>query len=60
MEQKQILQAIVSIHNTAAEISVRGDDAMRMSEVLKMCRTLAFQLQEGGDEEVDNRGNGSE
>lgn len=56
MEQNQILQAIVSIHNTLAEISVRGDDTMRMGEALKMCRALAFQLQEDGNKEVGDNG----
>lgn len=49
METKDILPALIDIHNRLIEISVHGDDTIRMAEVLKQCRAIVFQLQKKTD-----------
>lgn len=34
MDNKQLIGALAQIHNMMAEISVRGDDAIRMANIL--------------------------
>lgn len=46
MTNKEILTVIANVHNRLTEISVRGDDAIRMAEVLNICRTLARNIQD--------------
>ena len=46
MTNKEILTVVANVHNRLAEISVRGDDAIRMAEVLNTCRTLAKKIQD--------------
>lgn len=45
MEMKDIVPELVEIHNRLAEINVRGDDTIRMAEVLQRCRSIVFQAQ---------------
>lgn len=45
MEIKDIMAALVDIHNRLVEINVHGDDAIRMAEVLQKCRAIVFQAQ---------------
>lgn len=45
METTEIMSALVDIHNSLAEISVRGDDAIRMADVIKKCRGIVFTMQ---------------
>ena len=52
---KEILAEVAQSHNRLAEISVRGDDAIRMAEVLTRCRNLAQQLSKLAEE--DNSAN---
>lgn len=54
METKNIIQALIDIHNKLVEISVHGDDTIRMADALQRCRALVFQMQsesEGQNEE---------
>lgn len=44
METNDLTLAIAEIHNRLTEISVRGDDAIRMAEVLRMCRSLVTKI----------------
>lgn len=44
---------IAQIHNRLADISVRGDDAIRMAEVLTRCRNLVTVLS-SEDENTEN------
>lgn len=46
MESKEFMSALVDIHNGLTEISVRGDDAIRMADIIKKCRGIVFALQE--------------
>lgn len=45
MELKDIMPVLVEIHNQLTEISVRGDDAIRMAEILQKCRAIVFKVQ---------------
>lgn len=45
MEIKDIMPVLVEIHNQLTEINVRGDDAIRMAEVLQKCRAVVFKAQ---------------
>lgn len=45
METTEFLSALVDIHNNLTEINVRGDDAIRMAEILRKCRGIVFTLQ---------------
>lgn len=47
METQDILAVMVDIHNRLTEISVKGDDVIRMAEILQKCRAYVFQLQNG-------------
>ena len=49
---KEILAEVAQIHNRLAEISVRGDDVLRMAEVLTRCRNLVQTIAETA--EADN------
>lgn len=40
MEKKEFLQLVIELHNRLVEINVRGDDAIRMAEVLQCCRAF--------------------
>jgi len=53
MEQKEFLSFIADIHNKLTEISVRGDDAIRMAEVLQSCRALVYGLQNSPPEKEE-------
>lgn len=44
MTYKEIQSWIAMIHNKIAEISVRGDDAIRVAEVLTECRKVVAQI----------------
>lgn len=46
MESTEFLSILVDIHNNLAEISVRGDDTIRMADIIKKCRSAVFSLQE--------------
>ena len=46
MEAKEFMSALVDIHNGLTEISVRGDDTIRMADIIKKCRSIVFALQE--------------
>lgn len=46
METKEFMSALVDIHNGLTEISVRGDDTIRMADIIKKCRGIVFALQE--------------
>lgn len=50
MEVKDIMPVLVDIHNRLTEINVRGDDAIRMAEVLQKCRAIVFQAQKEMEE----------
>lgn len=45
MDSRTVLTCIARLHNTLSEISVRGDDVMRMAGALQACRNLAEDLQ---------------
>ena len=45
MINQELLTAIVNVHNRLTEISVRGEDVIRMAEVLNICRTVAAKAQ---------------
>lgn len=45
MESKDIMQALIDVHNGLAEISVRGDDVIRMANAIQRCRSIIFQMQ---------------
>lgn len=45
MNTREIMSAIADIHNELSEISVRGDDTIRMAGVIKKCRNIVFAMQ---------------
>ena len=46
MKQEEILSAVVTVHNILADISVKGDDTMRMAQALQQCRLLVKRMEE--------------
>lgn len=44
METKDIQSAIADIHNNLLEISVRGEDVLRMANIIQRCRNLVYQI----------------
>ena len=51
METKDIQSAIADIHNNLLEISVRGEDVLRMATVIQKCRNLVYQISQGTNQE---------
>lgn len=47
METKEIQSAIADIHNNLLEISVSGEDVLRMANVIQKCRNLVYQISQG-------------
>ena len=43
MELKDIIPVLADIHNRLVEVSVRGDDTIRMAEILQKLRAIIFQ-----------------
>lgn len=54
MDKTEILSAIADIHNRLVEVNVKGDDAIRMADILRKCRSLAYQLQQDLKETTPN------
>lgn len=46
-----MLETLVDIHNLLCEISVKGEDTLRMSKCLVTLRTLASELQKEQEEQ---------
>lgn len=44
MTSKEMQAWVAMVHNKIADISVRGDDAIRVAEVLTECRRMVAQL----------------
>lgn len=53
MEIKELMPALVDIHNRLIEINVHGDDVIRMADVLQKCRALVFQMQKETEQSAD-------
>ena len=49
MGRDEILRQLTQAHNAAAQINVRGDDAIRMAQVLSMLRGLIAELMAEGN-----------
>ena len=45
MDTREIISVIADIHNDLSEISVRGDDTIRMAGVIQKCRNIVFAMQ---------------
>lgn len=46
MDKMEVLSAIADIHNRLVEVHVKGDDAIRMADILKACRSVVYHLQQ--------------
>ena len=61
MGQKEILNVLIDIHNKLLGISVKGEDVMRMSDIIKEIRSTVASAQEltteniGGDTDGSSR-----
>lgn len=51
MTNKELADAIATIHNNLAEIKVSGDDVFKMAEALVSCRSLVSVLRTDSDAE---------
>lgn len=59
MTNKDFLSTIANIHNRLIDINVRGEDVMRMADILNICRNMASKLQnEIRDEESETKAGG--
>lgn len=59
MTNKDFLSTIASIHNRLIDVNVRGEDVMRMADILNICRTTASKLQnEIRNEESETKAGG--
>lgn len=54
MTNMEIAQQIANYHNILSEVSVRGEDAIRMADVLRSMRQLAAALTQEPAEEADD------
>ena len=52
MNSQEIISNIALIHNKLAEISVRGDDVLRMADALQTCRNLVAVLSQAEHDEL--------
>ncbi len=55
MTNMEIAQQIANYHNILSEVSVRGEDAIRMGEVLVSMRQLATALTQEKQEEAPDK-----
>lgn len=58
METKIIFDTLVDVHNKLLDISVKGEDVIRMADILKELRTTIIKIQQskiGGDLNDSNR-----
>lgn len=55
MTNMEIAQQIANYHNILSEVSVRGEDAIRMGEVLVSMRQLASALTQEKQEEASDK-----
>lgn len=53
MTQKEILNEVALIHNCLTQISVRGDDAIRMGDALSKCRKLVYAINQSAQESAE-------
>ena len=56
MNDKNTVAQIATIHNMLAEISVKGDDTIRMAQALQMCRMLVERLNTAEETSDSNGG----
>ena len=57
MDMNELLPALAEIHNRLTEISVRGDDTLRMADALQRLRALVLKMR---DEANAAAGNGEQ
>ena len=48
MQEKEFISQIATIHNLLTEISVKGEDAIRMAQILQMCRNIVLKQNQAG------------
>lgn len=53
MSNMEIAQAIAGYHNLLSEVSVKGEDVLRMRDVLIGMRNMAAQLVQEANEQTD-------
>ena len=53
MEIKDMIAALVDIHNTLVDVNVHGDDTIRMAGVLQKCRAIILQAQKELGDDAD-------
>lgn len=46
MEDKDILTVLIDVHNRLLDISVKGDDAVRMGNIITEIRTVVAKVKE--------------
>lgn len=46
MDNKDFMAIVADIHNGLSEISVRGEDAIRMAGIIQKCRSIVLSLQD--------------
>lgn len=44
MQEKDYISQIATIHNLLTEISVKGEDVIRMANILQICRNTVQKL----------------
>lgn len=58
MEAKETFNTLIDVHNKLLEISVKGEDVIRMADILKELRATIIKIQQsniGGDTNDRNR-----
>lgn len=56
MEQNEIMALLAGLHNSLSQISVRGDDVIRMAQTLQTLRQAILQIQESVDSSGERAG----
>ena len=46
METKEILNTLIGVHNKLLDVSVKGEDVMRMADIFRELRTTIVQIQQ--------------
>lgn len=55
MNKFEIAQAIAQFHNVLTEVSVKGEDVLRMRDVIMGMRSLASTLTQEANEEANKK-----
>ena len=59
MDIANVMSSLAGIHNGLIEISVKGEDVLRLAKVIRDIRALVFKLEKEGERESGKQTDGT-